>query len=903
MADPELKVKLRADDAGVAEVIRELINELKVLKGATQQAGGAADQMSSRFRSAGKYMRSAGTDFKSATSAIADLGAVIGAARFLQFGREAIGFADSIREVGQKTGASTELLSALAVQAETAGASLQDIDTAFKKFSATLFGAQQGSKEAAKALGLLGLSARDLQGLTVDQAFARIIDGFAKLPDGARKSEAAVALFGKSGRALIPLLNDLAQNGLEPTIQKARELGLLIDGQTAKAADDFGDALTNLKQAAQGVALEFARAFLPIVVPALQGFVGLLQVIPGPIKAFAGGVLLLTSAVIGLAAAFRILQAINITLLLTNPAYQAAAAIGLLVVGIGILIGKLLNLKKLAAPEGLAPPPEDAPDIINQGGDTSKASRLADQARQQQAQAIERALALQNAAREEELRRSERWYDQGLTSLEQYYAGRFRVLREGLDRERAALAQQRTLVERAPAADAEARLRQQQQLAELAQKDALLVQKYTTDENRLLDEQADKRKALQERALQFQNKLDEARGQGYQAVLRQIEAEVAQLDTLLAQLGVGAEERTRRVDEFRQVLSGRARLDEGADEARGILQDLSRQQADVQAKVTAGVLTELQGQQQIAAIESARLPRLREIATAQLAAAQALGDPQAIATAQAFASEVERIALSANFAQQQIGRLKADLQSAVAGNFSQFLTATIFEAKNLGDALRSLATSIVQSIQQVIGQFLANLAADQLFRLLSSGGAAAQTAAAGAAITAGAATLSVAATATTGAAVALGAAASTMLTAAILMNAAKVGFLGFATGGVVPGSGLGDTVPAMLTPGEFVFRKQAVAQLGLPLLRAMNGGLELPAIRRPGGLTGYARGGLVEAAGHAGDPAAAGGGSVSLEVGLEEGLVARLLETSAGQRAVLKVATQNRKAFRAIVGS
>lgn len=37
---------------------------------------------------------------------------------------------------------------------------------------------------------------------------------------------------------------------------------------------------------------------------------------------------------------------------------------------------------------------------------------------------------------------------------------------------------------------------------------------------------------------------------------------------------------------------------------------------------------------------------------------------------------------------------------------------------------------------------------------------------------------------------------------------------GFASGGPVPGSGFGDTVPALLTPGEFVFSRPAVAAVG-----------------------------------------------------------------------------------------
>lgn len=46
----------------------------------------------------------------------------------------------------------------------------------------------------------------------------------------------------------------------------------------------------------------------------------------------------------------------------------------------------------------------------------------------------------------------------------------------------------------------------------------------------------------------------------------------------------------------------------------------------------------------------------------------------------------------------------------------------------------------------------------------------------------------------------------------------------FATGGLVPGSGNRDTVPAMLTPGEFVIRKSSVQKLGASNLKQMNTG-------------------------------------------------------------------------------
>ena len=72
----------------------------------------------------------------------------------------------------------------------------------------------------------------------------------------------------------------------------------------------------------------------------------------------------------------------------------------------------------------------------------------------------------------------------------------------------------------------------------------------------------------------------------------------------------------------------------------------------------------------------------------------------------------------------------------------------------------------------------------------------------------------------------------------------------YAGGGKVPGSGNSDTVPAMLTPGEFVMSKGAVKEYGVGTLASMNamgGGTNRPMIK--GGTT-YANGGGSMVGGH-----------------------------------------------------
>ena len=90
-----------------------------------------------------------------------------------------------------------------------------------------------------------------------------------------------------------------------------------------------------------------------------------------------------------------------------------------------------------------------------------------------------------------------------------------------------------------------------------------------------------------------------------------------------------------------------------------------------------------------------------------------------------------------------------------------------------------------------------------------------------------------------------------------VINTAPNNIMGYNKGGKVPGSGTGDTVPAMLTPGEFVMSKGAVDQIGADKLMAMNkagGGTNIPKLMK------FAGGGMVPGI----DPPSKGKGKVTI---------------------------------------
>lgn len=56
----------------------------------------------------------------------------------------------------------------------------------------------------------------------------------------------------------------------------------------------------------------------------------------------------------------------------------------------------------------------------------------------------------------------------------------------------------------------------------------------------------------------------------------------------------------------------------------------------------------------------------------------------------------------------------------------------------------------------------------------------------------------------------------------------------YAAGNYVLGSGGRDSIPAMLTPGEFIIRKAAVDQYGVPMLNSLNmGAFQIPTFDSP----------------------------------------------------------------------
>ena len=122
--------------------------------------------------------------------------------------KSSIDMADQAGILAGKLGVTTEALSRLQYAAKLSDVSQQSLESGMKRLSRTLTESAAGTGEAAKAFEALGLSAKDLINLPVDQQLGAIGDALNTVENASQKAAIAQQIFGRSGVDLIPILKE-----------------------------------------------------------------------------------------------------------------------------------------------------------------------------------------------------------------------------------------------------------------------------------------------------------------------------------------------------------------------------------------------------------------------------------------------------------------------------------------------------------------------------------------------------------------------------------------------------------------------------------------------------------------------------------------------------------------------
>jgi hypothetical protein len=895
MADsPEIKVKLTAEDTGVSAAIKELTSQLKTLKKQQDETAGSGFSLAKAFQGI------------AAAGALLELGRI---------GKDAFESAINIGKMADKTGLSTEALSVFHHVAEELGVSTESVDKALIRGAKSITEFQLGGAKAAQGFKILGITQKDFVGLKSDEKIALITTRLGGMAAGFQKATAAQLIFSRGGAEFIPVANAIAGEGFDKVTASAARLGLLFSRDFTNSAQIAKASLQELKAAGVGATAQFEAGLLPAVTDVAFGLVRVSEngtkssdafkimgekagvLLKGTVGVFdtwfhaldqvgavielVGGLVLSTFEAIG-RGAFAAADAIRFHF------SQAGTELKGIVGSYNSVLQDFGNAtrktwednrkfvedifpsaaeaarRRAEELKNLRPENQTEPqEISTAAAPTDAAARAALALLEKQLQdelAIHRAYAKQTEQVDAEM------FEKGELSLKEYFDRRktavtadaveeVEILRHAVDAanaeaQKAALAKQKAGTPKDADKQEAARLQALTKVEELQTKISEIQINASTKIQALDTEEFKKRADIQTKILEFEKLVDTSAGKRLEAAKAEIAIEQQKLALILAQSGASQAEIDKELARYAQVKTAEVEFIEQQKGGADALKLLADQRAEIDDKVRTGQLFEVQGAEQIRQLELARLPVLQQIADQLLAQAKATGDEEKITQAEDFQKQVNQISVQANTVGQQIATIKQGLQSSITGGFTQFFGSLVQGTQSVGQAFRGLASSVTSSLAQIAAQMLAQLILTKLLKA------------------------------------ALGGFSGGGLVPGV------GGGAGHAEGGLIrgPGGPKSDSIPARLSPGEYIVKADAVSAVGVQYLEAINRGLKIPSFERLA-LPKFAEGGLVGNGGGGG-----GDSNINLGIGLDEGLILKHLSSKAAGNIIVQHLANNPKA-------
>lgn len=856
MAKPDVRVRLSAE--GVAEVV----GALKKIATESAKTG----------KRSGAHFKGLNNVLSHTKNLIGGMLAALSVRQLTRWIKGSIDATDAIAKMGTRVGATTENLSALNLVARTADADLAKIGTSLAKMNKTIGEAARGNPKAVATFRDLGLSLKELENKDAVEVFELLSKRITALPTITERGTTAMNIFGRSGSELLRTMRDLAEEGLGAVIERARELGVLIDTDLANAAEGIKDDFELLKAQGEGIGMRFAAGLVPEISQALQ-------IVSGDLK---------QTVTVWEDAGMGIGRALKWTVAVISTAFDyVGTQIGLFVVRvdsgmrsfIATLKGRFEESKKITREAGeyiareelklaeriagrfvLAARPSPGPPGAGAGAGEEDGEELEDPAElaakkaQAMQMALDRELALVRTAAGLKHAEEQRQFKEALQGVEEYYSDRRAIIDASYEAEVATLKKKSDLL--ATEVDPARRLQEEKKIeSELAK--ARMVHEGAIAA--ILFEQRETVRSLGKERLAVEKAILAAQGKSAEIARLAIEERIAKTRELLLQEGVGEEERAQVLTRLRNALEAVADFEEAKRNAEQTFAQFQVARADIEAQIAAGNLSQIEGEQQLLDLERDRLVMLQQIADALIAAAEATGDPEKIAQAQNYAAAIRQIAYAVEASGNALANLKETAIDAAHSALSDFFADGLEGSKEFKESINDMASSFIDAIRRMAAELLASQVMKFFASMIPGGGG------------------------------------------------DFIGPMPAASGGLIRGRGTGtsDSIPARLSDYEFVVRSAVVKQPGmLRHLSEINqlgsrASLWSPATRGMD-VRGFAEGGLVSPQGvAAGDQAGAAGAlNGKLLIGLDEGLLVSQLESHAAQSIILKTIRNHRREIR-----
>lgn len=317
------------------------------ITGTDKSASSAMEKVSSNAQSMGKKVGSAGHSIGSVFAGIQLSQLADRVASFAKNAAESLGqLAENTTKAQASMGGTAEQVSELTATADRYNISQNTLVTAAGQVSKAIVAGNS-------PLQSMGISIKNADGSyrSFTDLLPDIATKIAGMSSSTQKAAAAQDIFGKSGKTLLPLLNQ-GGDGIAAMNQKAKQLGDTIGGDSVENAGKYVEAQKDLKEAQQGVQLQISQLLLPVMtkltsflsgtaVPALTTMFQWMdkhRTLVGVIATVLGSLAAVILVVVAAQKAWTIIQGILNAVMDANPLMLIVLAIGLLVAAIVLLV-------------------------------------------------------------------------------------------------------------------------------------------------------------------------------------------------------------------------------------------------------------------------------------------------------------------------------------------------------------------------------------------------------------------------------------------------------------------------------------------------------------------------------------------------------------------------------------
>ena len=187
-----------------------------------------------------------------------------GAAGFGFMVKSSLNATNALKKTADKIGTTTEALGGLRYAAELTGVASNTMDMALQRFTRRTAEAAKGTGEAKNAIKELGINAKDLNKMPLDERMLVLADAFGNVSGESDKLRLAFKLFDSEGAALVNTLA-LGRDGLKDLLGEAKLLGLTMSDNAAAGVEKANDEITKLLSLGKGLKDQFSAALAPAI--------------------------------------------------------------------------------------------------------------------------------------------------------------------------------------------------------------------------------------------------------------------------------------------------------------------------------------------------------------------------------------------------------------------------------------------------------------------------------------------------------------------------------------------------------------------------------------------------------------------------------------------------------------